>query len=614
MKVTETYLRNKKEIEKFLRTFSFSEESEARIRAYIDNPVDHVNDDIKRLFEKYDGENEIVDFRIPLPASIMKQKKKYQKEIYLVMSTVVDCLIEDDQFTFSVDGNGNVVPNVSLTTDTISENYFKVKNDKRKVWKYLDSKATNIAKRIYETWLEKKTFKLNENNETELYIDLKSNEYGLYTFLTVMEDYVKTLGTKKTSLREKINKFTQNNIWVYVLNDNHTEIINTIATTVIKPFFNIMQEIISAKMLDMGKYKLFLSFNPFDWLLASSGEDWHSCIDMSSSYCYGIGMLGMCGCPDWGMVLYTDGVTKTYGDIESYHLITRSWACYSDTGRFQLINWYPKDIRTTVDFGGCEDIKFTAPRGDGKSVESRSKSSWDPIVFANGSLAWIYRDLNEFYLTSDNEKVYFKFTGNTGMTYFYKFNGKIYRDNDGYFDSVMKGIKNGRYGSIWDAVRNGHVAKPYFKMPDRARETYRCSCCNSEFENRGDLTYIENEDIWVCRRCLDNNYFTCPVCGEYHRFDDDSVEIHNGSSPWNYELWCHECADGALDNGDIFWDEYDENYYVSSDGPANLFEIVRDGAGLENKASKYNIDRYIREGKIYRHADNALYEYPEGDN
>ena len=108
MKVTETYLKNKKEIEKFLNTFSFDAESEARIRAYIDNPLSVVNDDIKRMFEKFDGDNEIVDYRIPLPASIMKQRKKYQKEIYLIMATVVNCLVEDDQFTFTVDANGNI--------------------------------------------------------------------------------------------------------------------------------------------------------------------------------------------------------------------------------------------------------------------------------------------------------------------------------------------------------------------------------------------------------------------------------------------------------------------------------------------------------------------------
>lgn len=614
MKVTEAYLKNKKEIEKFLHTFSFSEESEARIRAYIDNPVNYVNDDIKRLFEKYDGENEIVDFRIPLPASIMKQKKKYQKEIYLIMSTVIDCLIEDDQFTFSVDLAGNIVPNVSLSTETISENYFKVKNDKRKVWKYLDSKATNIAKRVYETWLEKKTFRLNDKNEPELYIDLKSNDYGLYTFITVMNEYVKTLGTKKTSLREKIAKFIQNDILIPVTSENHSETINKIATTVIKPFFNIIQEIISAKMLDMNKYKLYLSFNPFDWLLASSGEEWHSCIDMASSYAYGVGMLGMCGCPDWGEVLYTDGSTKTFGGIESLHIVTRSWACYSDANKFQLINWYPKDIRTSVDFSGCEDIKFAAPRGEEKELEIKSKSTWDPITFSNGSIAWIYRDLNEFFLTKEKDKVYFKFTGNSGLTYLYKFNGKIYCDSDGYFDSVLRGIKCGRYGSIWEAVRNGHRAGNFYKIADKTKEVYRCDCCNTEYSSRDELTYIASEDIWVCRRCRDNNYFVCPVCGEYHRFDDDSVEVHNGSSPWEYELWCRDCSEDALSEETIYWDPFDENYYVSADASGNLFKLVTTrSTDITVKASKYNIDRYIEEHKIYRHSDGALYDYPEGD-
>ena len=608
MKVTETYLKNKKEIEKFLNTFSFDAESEARIRAYIDNPLSVVNDDIKRMFEKFDGDNEIVDYRIPLPASIMKQRKKYQKEIYLIMATVVSCLVEDDQFTFTVDANGSIIPNVSLSADTISENYFKIKNDKRKVWKYLDSKAASIAKRVYETWLDKKTFKLNDNNEPEFYIDLKSNNYGLYTFLTIMDEYVRSLGTKRTSLRDKIQKIVQNPLIVEVKNENHSEIINSIVSTAIKPFFNITQEIISAKMLDMNKYKLYLSFNVFDWLLASSGETWHSCIDMASSYAYGVGMLGMCGCPDWGMLLYTDGTTKTFGGIESYHLITRSWACYSDGNKFQLINWYPKDIRTTVDFSGCEDIKFALPGGN---FERRSKSEWEPIVFENGSLAWIYADINEFTPVEGSAKVYFKFNGHSGLPRYFKFNNKIHYDREGYYDSVVRAI-SGRFSSIWEAVQKGHKMGPYFKKPDKVKEVYRCDCCGSEYESRSDLTYIEAEDIWVCRSCLTNNFYECPSCGQYHRFEDDTIEIHLSASPWDYELWCNECASNAESEGRIFWDDINENYYFTEDGDGNsLVVTVLNEVGATLRVSAYNVSNNLSEGRIFRHADGNLYTYRE---
>ena len=159
MTITENYKNNIKAIEPFLYTFNFPAESEERIRKYINNPLDVLNDDIKALFKKYD--EQIVDYRIPLPTSMIKERKATQKEIFLIMSLIVDCLEEDDQFKYTVDEHGVVKPEFQLTASTISNNFFKIKNDKRKVWRYLDSKATNIAKKMYERWFERKTFKLD---------------------------------------------------------------------------------------------------------------------------------------------------------------------------------------------------------------------------------------------------------------------------------------------------------------------------------------------------------------------------------------------------------------------------------------------------------------------
>ena len=86
MKVTQEYLDNTKAIEKFLKTFNFEEKSAERIRQYIANPLSVVNDDIKALFAKYD--NDVVDYRLPLPASMIKQRKKIQREIYLIYSLI----------------------------------------------------------------------------------------------------------------------------------------------------------------------------------------------------------------------------------------------------------------------------------------------------------------------------------------------------------------------------------------------------------------------------------------------------------------------------------------------------------------------------------------------
>jgi hypothetical protein len=47
MKITETYLKNIKEIEKFIKTMSFDADSEQRIKQFINDPLSILNDDIK---------------------------------------------------------------------------------------------------------------------------------------------------------------------------------------------------------------------------------------------------------------------------------------------------------------------------------------------------------------------------------------------------------------------------------------------------------------------------------------------------------------------------------------------------------------------------------------
>lgn len=595
MIITETYKNNIKEIEKFLYTFNFSEESENRIRQYIENPLSVLNDDIKELFKKYD--DKIVDFRIQLPSSMIKERKTTQKEIFLIMSIIVDCLEEDDQFKYTVDEFGFIKPDFQVTASTISNNFFKIRNDKRKVWRYLDSKVTSIAKRMYERWYDKKTFKWdNATNETIEYIDIKGSAINLGPFFKVMEDYLKTLGSKNTSLKTKITKFISMEQSINVGGMSHSEIINLLADNILRPAFNIMQEIISAKMLDLEKYKLYLSFNAFDWLLASTGETWHSCIDMQSSHCYGTGLLGMCGCPDWGELLYTDGTEKEFGGIKSYHIITRSWICYTNQKDFEIINWYPKDMRNTVEFTDGDDFRFSFERFN---ENRRSMSSWSPIVFKNGAFAWIYSDSNRFMEDKDPQKVYFKFEDAYGLPRHVKRGDKILRDSYA-IDEVIRTLSR-NYNCIWDAVKSRYKIDT-----EGSGEHYTCDCCGSSFEDENDLTYIESEDIMVCSDCLSNHFFWCEECESYHRYDGDSVEVYFGESAWSYDLICQSCLESHINDGSIFYDEIEHKYYKGMESETIIY-----ADGLTKTVSPFTIAKLESRREIFKHSDDNWYNYEE---
>lgn len=591
MKITEDYRNNIKALDSYLKTLCFSEESEKRIRAYVENPLSVLNDDIKRMFEKFD--DDIVDFRIPLPGSMLKQRKKYQKEIYLILSTIFDCLTFDNQFKFDEEQNTNIL----LTPETIAENFFKVGNDKRKVWRYLDSKASTLAKKVYITWAENKTCMIDEQGEVREIIDIKDNRFKLFAFLSIMKQYLESLGTRKTSLREKIVKFTGSPCKYDITGMTPADAVNFITTNIIKPFFNIIQEIISAKMLDMDKFGLYLSFNVFDWILASTGEDWHSCIDMNGTYCYGVGLIGMCGCPDWGMLLYTNNQKKEACNLSSFHIVTRSWVCYTEERKFQIINWYPKNIQDSVSFSGNDDFKFVTG-----SSEKKSFSTWDPIVFDNGALAWGYRDKNAFYVTEDRSKVFFHFNG-SGLPNYYKFENQVLRDREEICDSVIMATKK-HGGSIWEAVRRGTPIKDLFRYP---RVTYHCDCCSNTFDSRDRLIWVERDKKWVCPECFARLYFTCPDCGEVFSYEDpESLEVHYGPNPWDYDYMCSSCLTERMAHETVFYDSYYRTYYITktSDNTMIKAPVIAANDNVEFIAC-YNVENAIAAGKI-RRADNGV--------
>lgn len=597
MKVTEEYLNNVKEIEKFIKAFSFDEESEARIRKYIKNPLSVLNDDIKALFKKYD--DEIVDYRIPLPASMLKKRRKLLKEVLLIYSVVVDCLNEDDQFKFSIGENGEVVPEITISEHTISDSYFIVKNDKRKVWKYLKTKYDSIARKVYNNWNKSRSFSIDSEGNTKTFIDLNNNNVGLYSFVSVMTKYIASIGNRKTSLKEKINTFFNKKMLIDVTGKTEDEIIAYIKDEVISPIMNIVQEIISARTLDLEKYKLYLSFNVFDWLLASSGQDWHSCIDMDSNYCYGVGMLGMCGCPDWGMLLYTDGSEKQFSNIKVYNIVTRSWVCYTNKKDFQLINWYPKDIRNTIDFSDNDsEFKFI---DHGRENNTRTSfSHWDPITFVNGAVAWIYSDLYDFSICDNKTEMAFKFTGKTGLPGIYKDKntGKLYYGSS--LGEIMRAIQS-KYRSIHDMVKhNDSIANLLNSV-----EKITCDMCGDEIDE-DDRIYIASEDIYVCENCCNNNFFWDDAYESYYRFED-GAEVYSGPDSWNFELVCSSHLDDMVSNGDAFWDDFKERYYRG-----DCVEVYCDSDHEETlTAARCNIEILVNEHRIFKHSDNLYYTYEE---
>ena len=185
-----------------------------------------------------------------------------------------------------------------------------------------------------------------------------------------------------------------------------------------------------------------------------------------------------------------------------------------------------------------------------------------------------------------------------------KYGGKIYNDNNEYFSKVIRSITRD-YTSIWDAVSHNHqinVCGPH------EIKNYVCHECGNHFSDDENVVYIENEDIYVCRNCLDTNFFQCSGCDEYHRYEGDSYEVYYGSDPWSYDLICDSCLTAGLDDGDIYYDTVAERYYRGCD-----YIYVNNSSEEEEVVSPYTLERMINNGEVFRHSDGDYYTYEEND-
>lgn len=96
---------------------------------------------------------------------------------------------------------------------------------------------------------------------------------------------------------------------------------------VLKEAIRKIYEKIGVSRAPTRKLYFVLSLNFADWFLASTGENWSSCLNLESSYeeCFWKGLPALIEDKNRCMVYLTDGKIKNYKGIKTYHIISRSW-------------------------------------------------------------------------------------------------------------------------------------------------------------------------------------------------------------------------------------------------------------------------------------------------
>lgn len=504
MVITDTYLENKKIMKDVIKTsFSLSDESYERFCQYIDNPLTVLNDKAKELLNKYDSE--VIDFRIPLNTDSLIQNEA-MKEVYFVIEVLNSVLFEFYEEYRKFD-NG-----CSLSYESVLSNKLTVFGEERKAYRFLCSHSDKIAEHLIK----------NADGSAIDFFDLgKVDDFGLKLLVKTMTEYYDK-DERSTHLRTKIEKIMDRARGKKVYD------IGTLSS-IVNDLFRIIADIIGALAIsNKNKYKSFLSFNFADWFLASTGESWSSCICLDSNTCFSWGLIGLMACPDWGMIMVSKGADKNYNGIKVPSLLARSWVIYGINEKYNLVNWYPHDLRgrSTNDLV-LKDGNIVITKSDFYD-ESRSYSWFKPFYLRNGVVPFIYADCYGIAIAKSGNSVRLNLDGEKSGIPYVSFENGAYTSKCRESFSSLCDMVGERDESMDVLIANSEDAlKTAIDGPD---DRYFCEFCGRAYYDSDEMNYIEGYG-YVCDDCInsDSRFSYCDYCNAYF-IDEHMIITADGST------------------------------------------------------------------------------------
>lgn len=293
------------------------------------------------------------------------------------------------------------------------------------------------------------------------------------------------------------------------------------------------------------KLQFVISFNPMDWLLSSTGEDWSSCFNIDNSgggYQYCLGLPFLCGDKNRMLLYITDGTEKECAGIKSHHYQTRTWCILDESGTFNIVKWYPNDtvgVNPVNAITGCGNFK-------NKDYFRKGKYPIDVLSTEKGAVVGVYSDMGR--LVEENGKLWLKGNGKDGQQLFTK----------NLIDLQNCGTRHSFHFSEMESLRSFGISRPGYRIPqwkkygmhlDMFFPTLSCSCgskkggfmfrgetylcmdcykekvyvcgrCGHEDYNDGEVHEVETSDgrkIKLCKSCWERRSdYICSCCGKYH--------------------------------------------------------------------------------------------------
>ena len=323
------------------------------------------------------------------------------------------------------------------------------------------------------------------------------------------------------------------------------------------------------------KLQFVISFNPIDWLMSSTGENWSSCFNINNTsgggYQYCLGLPFLCGDKNRMLLYITDGSTKECMGIQAHHYQTRTWCILNETDSFNIVKWYPND---TI---GVKPVNSITGLSTFKDRDSFTKGKYpiDVLSTRKGAVIGVYSDMGR--LKAKDDKLWLIGNGKEGQQLFTKNLIDLTRctSRNSYQFNEMESLK--RFGITRPGYRipdwknlglhvdlffpslkcacgsrekGGFLIKNRFLCYDCYKEkVFVCDNCGSEDYNDKGSHVVETctgEKIKLCDACWENrSSHTCSLCGKYStssllKTDDGELICKSCFTKHGYSA-CDEC-------------------------------------------------------------------------
>ncbi|MFW6282053.1 MAG: hypothetical protein ACOC1O_04595 [bacterium] len=379
----------------------------------------------------------------------------------------------------------------------LSNNFFSLEDKTKKRFEENVRKGTlaseNIKEHLDNNFRVEKNLSLNEVEQLdESWQNFKYHfgEYCVDTGITYSE-YLNGIRTNQKNI-SKISKdlknFYRNKDTIFRTKSSISEI-------------DYYLKSINDFRLPRQKLKLVVSFNISDMFMASTGQEWTSCLNLKSEY-FGSYWYGLASLPfdkNRGMIYLAyqrDNLTSSF-NIVSEKMYKRTFFLIDENNVFNILKWYPNSFETKkyIDLLNVSFYPFSFKEID-EFFTSKYEVDLPKINSEKNIEFYIYQDKTE--IDYSRKKMFF--TRKKGNQYFINGNS-----NFGQYINCEGGL-----------IR---IIEEQKSVKDFLLKTFICEMCENEFQTN-EMRIAS--DIQMCNTCFHERTSYCEHCDknvlsdEYH--------------------------------------------------------------------------------------------------